>query len=387
MVGARIGSVAQEEGEFKPASTFVDALSAGGGRGSEHFAKSWSTCATSWKAVNTCFGLGGDDLVGIETARHDSLVEAEGPMLLMLWLLGYLIGQEEAAPAVPPPPPLAVRVQADPLPLQVYRFLKEMREGVHRTPREQQVVDPLDGRGRVEDFEKPANPRLLAILEKWAAFNQPAARQRVRFQRYRYSTVFEREFRAKGEIRWEQDAIRFDLLPPDRLPESGINPARQARNGKPFQVLADDAFSYVQDGTSSLLIDQSKRTFLREESVFPWLASTAFAPLSPFREFSVDARFRKFDIEEVPRGASGQIHLKFVGRWQAWAAHHSQVDVLLDPATGRPLAMRLIDPGKTTETVYVYEPVERGGPEQLWDQNPFQPNLNGYIDMDQRRAR
>lgn len=301
--------------------------------------------------------------------------------MLTLWLLGFLVGQEAAVPTVPPPPPLASRVQADPLPVLIYRFFKEIGDDVRRTPREQQVVDPLDGRGRVEDFEKPADPRLLAILEKWAAFNQPAARQRVRFQRYRYSTFFEREFRAKGEIRWRQDAIRFDLLPPDRLPDSGINPARIARNGKPFQVLAEEPLSYVQDGTFSLLLDHSKRTFYRGESLGSWFASMAFTPLSPFREFAVDARFRKFDIEEVPRSTSGQIHLKFVGRWQAWAVHHSQVDVLLDAATGRPVAMRLIDPARSTETVYVYEPVERGGPEQLWDHDPFRPDLNGYVDL------
>lgn len=301
--------------------------------------------------------------------------------MLILWFLGFLIGQEDASPAVPPPPPVAVRVQENSLSVLVYRFLRGISEDAHRTPREQQVVDPLDGRGRVEDFEKPANPRLLAILEKWAAFNQPAARQRVRFQRYRYSTIFEREFRAKGEIRWEQDAIRFDLLPPDRLPDSGVNPARKAQNGKPFQVVAEEPLSYVQDGTFSLLIDHSKRTFYRGESVGGWFVSMAFTPLSPFRQFSVDARFRKFDIEEVPRSTSGQIHLKFIGRWQAWAVHHRQVDILLDESTGRPLAMRLVEPGQTAETVYVYEPVERGESGELWDNDPFRPNLEGYVDL------
>ncbi len=148
--------------------------------------------------------------------------------MLMLWFLGFLIGQEDASPAVPPRRAVAVRVQENSLSVLVYRFLRGISEDAHRTPREQQVVDPLDGRGSA--WKTSRSSPTLACWRSWRSGPHSISQPRVNesdFSDTATAAFFEKVSRERGNtMEAGRDSLR-PLLPPDRLPDSGINPGRE----------------------------------------------------------------------------------------------------------------------------------------------------------------
>jgi hypothetical protein len=237
----------------------------------------------------------------------------------------------------------------------------------------------LDRNGRTEQPAPPLPSGVAPSLELWAQFNRPALRQRVRFSRYIYDSVFGVEKRSEGEIFWDENSVRVDFCPPRNLPNAGENGTRQDRTGRPYKIAASGAESYLVRGRSTTIVNHDAKTFVRYEGPPLWPIGLCSLPASPFHKFRVTDRAQTFAITTGPKhDPERQIHLKLEGLWKAWHQNYRTVEVLLDAKTGRPQAMRVIDPAETRETVYVYEDFQRGGEGEVWDGNPFDPDLAGY---------
>jgi hypothetical protein len=302
--------------------------------------------------------------------------------MLTALLIYLLLGPQETAPAVPPPPPLA-RLETD---FQVtpfdawWRTLDADREERWNAFFERLAVLPLDTNGRAEGPASPLPSGVAPSLELWAHFNRPALRQRVRFSRYIYDSVFGVEKRAEGEIFWDENSVRVDFRPPRNLPQGGETGTRTDRTGRLYKIVVSGAESYVVRGRSMITVNHDAKTFDRCEAPPLWLSGLYSLPASPFHEFRAADRAKTFAITTGPKhDPERQIHLKLEGLWRAWHQNYRTVEVLLDARTGGSQAMRLIDPAETRETVYVYEDFQRGGEGEVWDGNPFDPDLAGYV--------
>lgn len=207
--------------------------------------------------------------------------------MLTALLIYWLLGPQETVPAVPPPPPLPV-VQAGPggtLFDAWWRTLDADRAERWKAFFERLAILPLDTNGSAEGPAPPLPPGVAPSLELWAHFNRPALRQRVRFSRYIYDSVFGVETRAEGEIFWDENSVRVDLRPPRNLPKGGETGTRQDRTGRPYKIAASGAESYVVRGRSMTTVNHDLKTFDRCEDSPPWLSGLFSLPASPFMSF------------------------------------------------------------------------------------------------------
>lgn len=306
--------------------------------------------------------------------------------LLACWLMV----QEDAALALPPPPPLPVLVEAGPgetlLEERWKSLAKAWGESWSRAYAERALVQPLDGHGRAEEDAPPLEPAIASSLELWARFNQPVLRYRVRFHRYVYEPLTGIETRAEGEIWWDGKSTRLDLHPAGDLPLLGNNDARKNRNGEPYKVVGAKNESCLILGQSVIIANHDDKTFLKHQDPPQMPPGLGFPVISPFRDFDPADRARIFEISPGSQHAAGQrLHLRFRGLWDGWRSHYGRVEVLLNPKTGHPEAMKVVD-SRASQTVYVYDEIRRGGNGEVWTQNPFRLDLTGYVDVSLRVA-
>lgn len=304
-------------------------------------------------------------------------------VLLACWL----VGQVSWASEVPPPPPLPVVVEADsgedPLDGWARSLAESWDQNWKQAYAERSAVLPFDSHGRAEEDAPSLEPATASSVELWARFNQPVLRYRVRFTRYLYEPISGVETRADGELFWDQTSARLDLNPPAKLPKPGVNPARKDRSGQPYTVVGARRASYVVRGESVVVANHEEKTFVRHQEPprnarNTWRAR--FPAISPFLKFDPADRQRTFAID--PGGLTAteeRIHLRLRGLWDGWRRSYGRVEILLDPKTGRPQAMKIVD-SRAVQTVYVYQEVQRGGPGEVWHGDPFRLDLKGYAD-------
>lgn len=300
-------------------------------------------------------------------------------------LAGWLLGQVNWASEVPPPPPLPVVVEADggegPLDGWARSLAESWDQSWKRAYAERVVVLPFDSHGRAEEDAPPLEPATASTLEQWARFNRPVLRYRVRFTRYVYEPISGVETRADGELFWDNTSSRLDLNPPASLPKPAVNPARKDRSGQPYRVVGEKKESYVVRGESVVVANHDEKTFVRHQEPPRNAWRARFPAISPFLDFDPADRQRTFAIYPGGGATTGErIHLRLRGLWDGWRRNYGRVEILLDPKTGRPQAMKIVD-SRAVQTVYVYQEVQRGGPGEVWNGDPFRLDLKGYVDV------
>lgn len=254
-----------------------------------------------------------------------------------------------------------------------------------------QGVQPA-GAAQVSPPQEPieVNPEELErVLNEWEQKTAKIEKLRGVHQRYEYDHVFNQEKRAVGSF-WheapDKGRIDFNVDEKPPIPQGGVNPQKKGPNGQPFHVVPEAPTMWVCNGAEILQVDIDNKTFDKIEIPVPDRGQNIMDGPLPFL-FGMKADKLKSRYKMSLGAMHGQkdrngrtiYHLVASPLLQADARNWKRAEVRLDAKYCLPIAIRLIDPGGTKETVYVF-PLRSMKANSLWPQlvSPFAPSLNGF---------
>ncbi len=255
-----------------------------------------------------------------------------------------------------------------------------------------QKVQPAAA-AQVDPQQQPVqvNPvELERILKEWEQKTAKITKLRGVHQRYEYDYVFLQEKRAVGSF-WHESPdkgrIDFNYKEEPNIPPGGVNNAKRAPNGKPFQVTAEPPTMWVCTGSEILSVDVDNKTIDQIEIPPPDRGENIMDGPLPFL-FGMQAEKLKARYQmslgqmNGSKGRDGRpiYHLVASPLLQADARNWQRAEVRLDAEYCLPVAIRLIDPSGNKETVYVF-PLRNMKANSQWAAimpNPFKPRLNGF---------
>ena len=248
------------------------------------------------------------------------------------------------------------------------------------------------GAAQVDSDEEPVevNPEELErVLNEWEQKTGKIQKLKGVHQRYEYDHVFNREKRAVGSF-WHESPdkgrIDFNVDEKPPIPDGGVNPQKKGPNGQPFQVVPEAPTMWVCNGAEILQIDIDNKTFDKIEIPVPDRGQNIMDGPLPFlfgmKAEKLKARY-KMSLGSMHRqkDASGReiYHLVASPLYQADARNWKRAEVRLDAKYCLPTAIRLIDPGGTKETVYVFPLRNMSANSRLPQlKDPFNPPLGGF---------
>lgn len=233
----------------------------------------------------------------------------------------------------------------------------------------------------------PADPRLDAILREWHQKSKQVQRLEGEHVRIEYDFVFFVARRSSGQFYYESpDKGRIDFIPePVRAvkPFPKVNPANNKT--EMLKVVLADPARWVCDGEQVLKIDD--KTMIAEQFPIPPEGqgqNIMNGPL-PFL-FGMDPKVAKDRYQlRVMMENKDVIDLLVVPNWKQDAQNYKWARVRIERATMLPMAVQLLNPAGTGETVYTFPRIaknpEKGLLQKLlpWkDKDPFKPDLSKY---------
>ncbi|MCA8987560.1 MAG: hypothetical protein KDA78_07965 [Planctomycetaceae bacterium] len=238
-------------------------------------------------------------------------------------------------------------------------------------------------------------PELSQILDNWEKAGDFTQKLEGKHLRYIYDHVFFVEKWSSGEFYYEApDKGRIDLDAPKEFKPG----QKRTRGDKTYSIEADKPERWICDGSQVYAIDEDRKEFQRIPIPVESRGNNIVDGPMPFlfgiTKEKVIMRYH-VSLNTPDQGgkhdlSQGIIHLKVKPLWQQDAANWQEAEVMLDARSYLPTAIRLIHPGATAETVYVFQDVERNSKQGIvgvvWGGSPFQPNLRGYKELTQTAA-
>ena len=234
---------------------------------------------------------------------------------------------------------------------------------------------------------------LERVLQDWERKTTKITRLRGTHQRYEYDQVFADEKRSIGKF-WHEspDKGRIDFEPPKNLPK--INEHKKAPNGQPYRIQPGENQTWMCDGKSIFQIEHTPKTYGQVEIPPQHQGENIMNGPLPFlfgmKADTLKQRYRlSLGSQHHPEGIEGkrpQYHVVAFPLQQNDARNWKRAEVILDAQFCLPTAIRLIDPGGTKETVYVFPLGEMKANERIWFPDPFKPSIRGYKIVEQRVA-
>jgi hypothetical protein len=233
-----------------------------------------------------------------------------------------------------------------------------------------------------------------AVLEEWERHAPSIERAFVRMTRYQYDEVFTIEERSRVALHFEPGSRYLYRLTPVGLTEDTVSTKRDF-TGKPYEIRSCDPTTWYADTRSVMQIDHSTKTYATFEyppgappgdlrhyldpqppGLFNWtLPLTSYFTLHAALATGaqIDVMRTQMTWSMGPQSDSNRIHLIAKPRGRA-SRNFERLEVLLDANTWQSIAFRIIDPGRTKETVFVVNEL------QFNDAAPIvsRPDLWGY---------
>jgi TIGR03009 family protein len=256
------------------------------------------------------------------------------------------------------------------------------------------VQRPNGEKGRARPQPRPfrvqqLSPELEQVLVDWAKETGKIQRLSGSHTRYMYDLTWNLQEVATGVFYYgAPDMGRIDIH------GANLKNVRQVRKSnkppnKPFKLKASEPEKWICDGKKVMQIDDVEKKY----EVHPIPAekqgrNIMEVPL-PFLlgmppKKAKERYFLAFDDVNKPKAAPpAQVWLKIKPRWAADAANWQEATVILDSKRMYlPIAVKMIHPGKTKETAYIFgnfKVNDRVRAWQIWkEKNPFAPKLRGY---------
>lgn len=221
----------------------------------------------------------------------------------------------------------------------------------------------------------PLDPRVDAILRNWEQRSSTIERLNGTFQRYVYDSVFGVEKRSNGQFYYQApDRGRLDFIEVKKseLPVPAVNQLRKTMNGTPFNIVSDTPQRWVCTGQAVLVIDDSMKTVQRIQ-IPPHFQGQNIAdgPLPFLFGMKADKAVKRYGLTIGKKHSQQVYHLVAKPKLQYDAQEWCQAEVMLDPETFLPAAIRTIDPAGTKDTVYVFDKGSLSTNSPLFAANPF----------------
>ena len=224
-------------------------------------------------------------------------------------------------------------------------------------------------------------PELEKILADWEIASAKIKKLQGEHYRYVYDYVFMVEKRSQGLFYYEApDKGRIDLV--GRKVRSGTVAVKLDPNtGKQvkLKVEADRPEKWICDGQQISMVNVIDKTVER----FPIPpenkgASIIDGPLPFLFGMPAEKAKRRYFLKLLKSPSQSQIWLEARPRWRQDAVNYRQAKVILDKKTFLPVAVQLIDPPGTKETVFTFLNLEPNKRRRIFGGNPFNPWLRGY---------
>ena len=233
-------------------------------------------------------------------------------------------------------------------------------------PLGQAVIGPAPGPAPARQVD----PRVTAILGLWEKNTAGINRMSGSFSRMTYDDVFGVEKRSVGQFMYEApDKGRIDLNAVE-LPKSAINQGKQTSKGVNYKVVADDPQRWVCTGTQVLVIDDTSKS-VQQVDIPPQYQGQNIVdgPLPFLFGIKAEKAERRYQLEIGSRHSAEIYHLVAKPLLRQDAQEWSVAEVMLNPQTFLPQAIRTFDPAGTKETVYVFNADQKVNPRWIFD--PF----------------
>lgn len=232
-----------------------------------------------------------------------------------------------------------------------------------------------------------ADPKLDAVLEKWHQDSQNIKKLEGSHVRIVYDFVFGVAERAEGRFYYEApDKGRIDLEP-DKSGAGNRFSKKHPETGEAVEMTAkpDRPEQWICDGAQVLVIDEEHKT--AEQFPIPPQARGANimdGPL-PFL-FGMSPEKAKARYQMRLLGANGnEIDLLVIPKLPKDSANYKWARVRIEKATMLPMAVQMLDPPGTRETVYTFPRIAKNPTENIFkgliwwkEANPFKPDLRKY---------
>jgi TIGR03009 family protein len=218
---------------------------------------------------------------------------------------------------------------------------------------------------QIENIE--VSPAVQQLLEFWEAKSSEVNQLYGEFDRYSYDSDFGVEKRGQGRLWFEApDKGRIDITPSDDVPTepNNINPDKLRADGQPFQILPDNNERWICNGERVFAINDDDRTYA-ELSIPPQFQGENIidSPLPFLFGMQAERAKQRYIIEIGPmhnpdgriEGAALNVHVIVRPRWEQDAREWTTAEILLNPDTFLPNAVRIT--GGTHEEVYVFRSV------------------------------
>jgi TIGR03009 family protein len=230
-------------------------------------------------------------------------------------------------------------------------------------------------------------PELIPILDNWERKSAAVQRVHAEFQRYEYDYVFMIEKRSVGEYWFESpDKGRIDFNPDENLPEP---PQNQHPSGKVFTVQSDGHKVWVCTGKEILDIDVPNRTYNKVEIPEQYQGERITDGPLPFLFGMKADKVKERYLLQVGsmHDPNQRLHIIAYPLLPHLRREFQRAEVLLDPQSYTPTAVKLKDPSGNKETVYVFgEHKKVSAFSTLWGGKPWNVNLRGYKLMEEFKS-
>lgn len=224
-------------------------------------------------------------------------------------------------------------------------------------------------------------PDLLRILKEWERESAKFKKLYGEHRRYVYDSVFQVEKRSIGRFWFEApDMGRIDIQPDPAVKPGAVNPKKVGKDGKPYTVQPDKEQQWVSNGEEVIQVNTDEKTIeifpipdeIRGENIVD-------SPLPFLFGMKAEKAQRRYKLStgSLHDPQQKQYHLIAYPRDRRDARNWSRAEVLLDATTFFPMAIKLIDPGGNSETVFRFHNVHEP---RFFEQfvNPFQAERPGF---------
>jgi len=239
------------------------------------------------------------------------------------------------------------------------------------------------------------SPEVQRVLEKWKASASRVRTFRAEFMRFEYDHVFNVERRSHGSLMYAApNKWRLDVQPSEvksdvndgRIDDSGKRYIVQPRQPPETTIWTGKKVYHVAHKPKQIEVfpKPARKVGVRKasfsESFRNWYFDTARIQLPLFATWRPDME-TEFDWKLVNE-TSSRLQLTGIPRTKQLKSQISEVGLLLDAKTYRVRAVKFVDPGKNSETVYslrkVLVNIDDNAVEFADDRRIEPPNLPGY---------
>ena len=225
------------------------------------------------------------------------------------------------------------------------------------------------------------DPELWKILVQWEEASRSSRWSEFDFKRFIYDSVFQIEKRSKGKlylahpVQW-----RIDIVP--LLVNSETTSQKLTSEGKPYSLESDTSEIWIRNGQKLAQAIEQKEKYYQvhtipgqgeRNSFIDWSVFTRLGVLGPVGEFwfglSAADAVERFQFTLLPQTDKKRVWLKIVPKQKSDKRNWQQSEVILERNTLRPLAVKILNPAGTTETVYSFSDFKIYGnaDEELFD--------------------